>query len=212
MYLFNRRTRLATGNLREAMTWAAEITEKVNKIAGVPVTLWSGVFGPEVGTLVWSSFVPDLVTLEAATDRLQADQAFGDLADRGAKFTQGGADDGLAQLIHGEPDLSRRPNYVSVVQAICANRNLARGLAVGVEIAQMAEKITGTSTMFASAATGPYGSVAWFNGFDTVQELEAQQEALAADAGWLDFLDREAGTAYQENPAATVSRIYRRVA
>lgn len=212
MFLFNRRTRVTTGDPREAMSWAIEITEQVNKVAGVPVALWTGVFGPEVGTLVWSTFVPDLVTLEAATDRLQADQAFGDLAARSAQFAQAGADDGLAEIVHGEPDLSRRPNYASVVQAVCANRNLARGLAVGVEIAQMAEKITGTQTIFARATTGSYGSVSWFSGFDTIQDVETQQQALAADAGWLDFLDREAGTAYQQNPAMTTSRLYRRVA
>jgi hypothetical protein len=160
---------------------------------------------------VWSVFVPDLGTLERNFDRLQTDEAMIDLADRGAQFTVGGLDDSLAQVLHGEPDPARPIQYVAAVQAVCASRNLARGLAVGVEIAQMAEKITNTPTLFASMATGPYGGVAWFTGFESVQALEAQQQALAADSGWIDFLDREAGTAYAENQELTTTRIYRRL-
>jgi len=211
MYLFGRRGRIAPGNNRGALAWATEVTQKVNEVVEIPVTLYTSVFGPEVGTLVWSVFVPDLATLERNTDRLQADDGLLDLTDRGAQFTVGGLDDTLAQIIHGEPDPTRQIQYVAVVQAVCANRNLARGMAVGVEIAQMAEKITGSPTLFASGATGPYGGVAWFTGFESIQALQTQQEALAADAGWIELLDREAGTAYQENPDLTTSRVYRRL-
>jgi hypothetical protein len=212
MYLFTRRGRLTAGRNRDAITWAVEVTAHVNTVSDAPTTLWSSVLGPEVGTLAWSTFAPDLRTIETTMDRLQADDAFAELVDRGAQFMQGGADDGLAQILHGEPDLNRTVTYVTIVQAVCANRNLARGLGVGVEIAQMAEKITGTPTMFVTGATGAYGGVAWISGFEDIRELEAEQQALAADAGWLDFLDREAGTAYQQDPQLTTSRIYRRLA
>jgi hypothetical protein len=211
MYLFGRRGRIAPGNNREALTWATEITQKVNEVVEIPVTLHTSVFGPEVGTLVWSTFVPDLATVERNMDRLQADDGMTELADRGAKFTIGGLDDTLAQIIHGEPDRTRQIQYVAVVQAVCANRNLARGIALGVEIAQMAEKITGSPTLFANSVTGPYGGVGWFTGFESIQALQAQQEALAADAEWLELLDREAGSTYQENPDLTTSRVYRRL-
>lgn len=212
MYLFNRRGRLAAGRNREAITWAVEVTAHVNTIAETPTTLWTSVLGPEVGTLAWSTFVPDLRTLETSMDRLQADDAFAALVDRGAQFTQGGVDDGLSRIVHGEPDLNRTVNYVTIVQAVCANRNLARGIGVGIELAQMAEKITGTPTMFVNGATGPYGGVAWISGFENIQSLESAQQKLGSDAGWLDLLDQEAGTAYQQNPELTTSRIYRRIA
>ena len=38
-YLFTRRLRLAPGNLLDSMTWSAKITEKVNAISEVPVSL-----------------------------------------------------------------------------------------------------------------------------------------------------------------------------
>jgi hypothetical protein len=212
MFLFSRRARLAGGRTQESLRWAAEITDAVNEHSTVPMTLWSGILGPEVGTLAWSAFVPDLTSVQQTMDRLAADESFVALADTGASLLRGGVDDTLAQIVHGEPNPGRDVNYVAVVQAVCANRNLGRGLSIGVEIAQMAEKITGTATMFGSSVTGPYGGVAWLTGFETIAELEARQQALATDAGWLDVLDREAGTAYQEGAELTTSRLYRRIA
>jgi hypothetical protein len=211
MFLFNRRTHLQAGRSREAQAWAAQITEKVNEVSGLPVSLYTEVFGNEVGLLVWSTFVGDLATLEAANQRLQASDAFVDLSDAGLQFTRGAAEDGLVRLVHGEPSIGREINYVTAVQAVCAPRNLARGMTVGIEIAQMAEKITGVPTMFVNGVTGPYGGVGWLTGFTTVAELQAQQETLGANAEWVELLDREAGTAYQDAPDHTQARIYRRV-
>jgi hypothetical protein len=39
MYLFSRVTRLTGGNTREAMAWAVGITEQVNKVTGLGVSL-----------------------------------------------------------------------------------------------------------------------------------------------------------------------------
>jgi hypothetical protein len=212
MFLFSRRGRVAGGQAQAARTWALDVTEAANALSENPVTLWIGVLGPEVGTVVWSSFAPDLMSIEQSMDRMQADEGFAALVDRGATVMPGGVDDRLAQIVHGEPDPGRDASYVTVVEAVCASRALARGMAVGVEVAQMAEKITGNPTLFANAVTGPYGSVAWITAHASIGDIEEQQRALAADAGWLDYLDREAGTAFQENAAMTTSRIYRRLA
>src|SRR6516162_1052863 len=104
MYLFSRRARLAPGNIRAAMTWANAVTEKANQISSLDISLFSSVFSPGVGTLVWSTFAPDLASLEAATDKLAADDGYAAILDEGSKFIQPGIDDGLLQLIHGEPN------------------------------------------------------------------------------------------------------------
>jgi len=46
MYLFSRQAQLAPGNTRAAMTWATGITEKVNQITGLEVSLFSLTFSP----------------------------------------------------------------------------------------------------------------------------------------------------------------------
>jgi len=212
MYLFSRRARLAPGNTREAMTWATSITEKVNQIVGLDTSLFAQTFSPEVGTLVWSTFVPDLATLESANDKLLVDDGYVSMVDAGAKFAQGGVDDTLLQLVSGAPDPSRQIEYATTVQTVCANGSVAKGIELGVEIAQRAEKIIGSPVLFATAATGGYGGVAWITGYTDVQALEASQQALAADTKFGEFVDKSVRGVYAEDPSATQSLMYRRIA
>jgi len=212
MFLFTRRVRIDPGHNREAMEWALGQTEKVSQITALQVSLYMQVFSPEVGAIGWSSFVPDLATLEAAGDKLSADDAFMSAVEKGAALTIGGADDTLSQVIHGEPDPNRQIEYVTGVRAVCATGSIARGLEVGVEIAQRAEKITGTPTLFLTDVTGTYGGVGWVSGHANVQAMEAAQQALAADSSWVKYLDKEVRGVYAEEPSHTTQIIYRRLA
>src|ERR1700704_1866895 len=98
MYLFSRSSRLAPGNQQAAMAWAVKVTEKVNQIGELDVSLWTRVFSPGLGTLVWTTTADDLSALEATDDKLMADSGFQMLLDEGAKFSSGDAiDDSLIQ-------------------------------------------------------------------------------------------------------------------
>jgi hypothetical protein len=212
MYLFLRNGRVAPGNDREALEWAAGITEQVNQITGLQVGLFASVFSPEAGTLSWGSFVPDLAAIEAAGDKLQGDAAFQDNVAKGVKLGMGGLDDSLLQVLYGEPDPDATVNYVSSVQSVCANGNFARGVEVGIEIAKRADAATGTSTMFVLGQTGVYGGVGWLTGYPDIQTLEASGQTLNADAKFLEYVDKEAGKAYVGDAGATQQRIWRRIA
>lgn len=212
MYLFSRRVRIGPGHQRDAMEWALEQTEKVNTITGLPVSLYMQVYSPDVGAIGWTTFVPDFATLEAADDKLNADDAFISAVEKGAALTVGGADDTLAQVIHGEPDPNRSIEYVTVVRAVSATGNVARGLEVGVELAQRAEKITGTPTLFLADVTGTYGGVSWATAHENVQALEMAQQALANDPSWVQHVDRETAGVYADEPSLTTQIIYRRLA
>jgi hypothetical protein len=212
MYLFSRRGRLGGGNLSEANEWAVGITESVNRITGLNVSLYAQVYSPEFGTMVWSCFLPDLAALEAAGDKLLADDAYVAAADKGAAMIDGGLDDSLLQVIHGEVDPNRQIEYVTSVRTVCANGNLRRGLELGVEIAQRAEKVSGSPTMFLLEATGTYGGVGWVSGFPDVRTMETAQQALSADEEWLKYIDKEAARVYADAPGAATSLMYRHVA
>jgi hypothetical protein len=211
MYLFARSTRLAPGNSRDAMAWAMNVTQKVNQITELEVSLRTTVFSPGLGTLAWTAAAEDLAQLEAADDKLNVDDGFIALVDSGAKFSSGQAvDDGVIQLIHADADAGAgQPTYASVVQAVLAPGASTRGVEVGVEIAQRAKAITGGPTSFGLALTGPYGSVEWISVFDSVQDLQRANEALAADASFAAFIDNEASNLYQDT--ATVQTAYRRI-
>src|ERR1700687_5335308 len=169
MYLFSRRARLTNGKLRDSIAWAISVTERATQTTGLQVGLWNQTFSPAVGTLVWSMFVPDLATLEAANDKLMVDDAYNDLVDRANEFViPGSVDDTLGMLIHGQPDPTRHPEYVAAVHTTMSAGKLARGIALGIEIAQRAEKITGAPTSFLADSTGNYGGVTWLSAYANV--------------------------------------------
>ena len=197
MYLFSRSARLAPGRTREAMTWAVGITEKVNQITELDVQLWTPVFSPRIGTLSWTAVAEDLEMLENAQAKLMVDDGYVAEVDRGAAFASTeGIDDALLQVVHGTVDPDRRPQYVSIAASQIAPGQLARGMEVGVEIAQRVEKLSGVPTLFVAGATGPYGGVAWISGFETVKELQAAESAVNGDPGFIELVDTKGSQAF----------------
>ena len=211
MYLFTRSARLGTGKTREGIAWALGMTEKVNQITELDVSLWIPVFSPGIGTLTWSAMVEDLAVLEAADAKLAVDDAFVAESDRGAAFGDGqGIEDTLAQLVYGSPDASRRPTYAAVVRSALTAGSFASGLEVGVEIAQRVEKLTGIPTMFLLSTTGAYGGVSWITGYESVQELEKAEAAVNGDADFVKLIDKKAATAFESS--ASTQTLHRRIA
>ena len=210
-YLFTRRSRLAPGNLLDSMAWAVKVTEKVNAISEVPVSLWSTVFSPGLGTLSWTTLVQDLNQLEALEAKLMADSGYLSLVEDGARYTSDeGIDDSVVNLVHSDPDAaSGDRQYATVVQTVLAPGSSARGIELGVEIAQRAKKITGRPTSFGVSVTGVYGQVGWIALYDSVDQVQAASEALAADASFGQMLDKEVPTAYL--PGVATQWVSRRV-
>lgn len=212
MYLFARRARLANGQLRDSAAWAVAITEKVNQITELNVGLWTSVFSPGLGELVWATFVTDLAILETAEAKLMVDDGYVALADQGAAFsTAEGADDTLSQLVHGDIDPNREIQYVAVIETTVAAGKVGRGMEVGVEIAQRAQQVTGIPTAFLADTTGNYGGVRWITGYETIEQLQAAGQAIAGDVKFTQFVDKEAAGVYLAGPSVTTQRIARRI-
>ena len=212
MYLFSRRARLANGHFRESSAWAVSITEKVNQITELNVGLWTSVFSPGLGELVWASFVEDLEVLETAEAKLLGDDGYVALIDQGAAFADGnGADDSLSQLVHGDIDPNRQISYVTVVESTAAAGNLARRNGAGRGDRAAPSKVTGVPTAFLADTTGNYGGVRWITGHETVQQLQAAGDALGADQSFTTFVDKEVAGVYLDAPGVTTQRIARRI-
>lgn len=210
MYLFTRRTRLAGGDGMAGMAWASSITEKVKEITGHEVQLWSTVFSPGFGTISWTAWFEDLASLEAMGDKLDAEPSMAELGNAGNKFTDGSLDDGLLQPIYGDPIAGTPAQYVGGAVAVAAAGNIERAMALGVEIAQRSEAITGLPTLFVRSLTGPYGGVGWLTGYENITAMEKAEEALAADTSWLKLIDSTKGC-FVEDAATTQATIYRRL-
>jgi len=208
--MFARSARLGPGSAHEEQAWAIAITEKVNQVSESTYSLWTPFASPGVNTLIWTTAVEDLATLEATNDKLLADSGYHMLLEQGARYTSGDAiDDTLLQIVDAEGvDPTKSPAYVVGVDAVIATGAAAKGLEVGMEIAKRARKITGAPVAFSVAATGTYGHVAWHTSFDSITELQRGQTAISMEPSFMEYLDKATNGVYQ--PAATQT-VYRRV-
>ena len=208
MYLFSRRTRLASP---DGLEWAAEIAGKSSEVAGIEVNLWGTVYSAGFGTVSWTAWFENLAALEAAGDALNGNEDYQKLTAIGRDHTDGTMDDALNQLLAGTPNPDRDVQYVGSVTAVIAGGGFERGMTTGVGIAELASKITGLDTLFARGMTGPYGGIGWLTGYESITEFEAAQNALAADESWMKYLDGTEGV-FAEEPALTVATMYRKLA
>jgi hypothetical protein len=204
MYLFSRRRHINTAKSREAIATSIEACSRVTQITGWDVRVWSTVFSPDVTAMLWTTGAEHLDDLTAGMDKMAADSGWGDwLTQHDAEF-QGTIDDNLLQVLHGAPG-EQVPEYVQAVRAVCANGMIGRGIELGIEIAQTAERLTGIPVMFSRRVTGEYGGVAWISGAPDLATMEQAEATMAADPSWAELLDR-AGPAYQPGADAFILR------
>lgn len=211
-YLFNRSMKLAPGNTLDSIAWAIKITEKVNSASGPEFRLWRRVLGPDAGTLGWAAVVNDIAELTAVEEKLMADGSYIELVEEGTRFgiASDGFDDALGRLVHVDPDGLDTAQYANITTTALAPGMAATGVALGVELAQRIKAITGRPTSFGTSVTGRFGEVAFFMLSDTIEQVQAASEALAADADWVAIMDERASAAFV--PEASERMITRRIA
>jgi hypothetical protein len=193
------------------MDWALRITEKVNQISEMPVSLWTTVFSPRAGQFVWSSTFEDLLTMETTFEKLFADKGYASLVEEGGTHASGDAvDDGLLQFLFVDPKAADiESKYAGVIRTTVAPGGLVKGMELGVETAQLAGKITGSATSFASGVTGAYGLVEWITLYASIEEVQRAGDALAADASFTQKVDKELSKVYL--PGVAEQSLLRRI-
>jgi hypothetical protein len=205
MYLFTRRRRLDPEHLRAAMAFSTDIAATVTQITGLDVYAWMAFMGPDEGTITWSTRAEHLADLEAGFDKLAADDGYLRSVEEADELFEGPIEDGLAQVVAGEPATGDAPAYVSIVRGRAANGRLGDAMTLGVEVAETASRLTGLSTLFVAEATGDYGGVAWITGHQSIQSVEASLATLMGDPGWLPLVDR-VGPAYEHDVTQSIQR------
>lgn len=216
MYVFTRTAHLTPGDPTEGITWASEVCHKVRDLTNHPLQLWSSMYSPDVGTLVWSAWFEDLPMLERVSDKLQTDGGYQQMLQSAKELFQGSVDDALMEPLHGAPGREqamhpdRSTQYATTVRAVAAAGSIERSITKGIEIAQHVERTTGHATTFMRGLSGSYGAVSWVTGFESIGALQVADSALAADAGWMRLLD-DATTSYVDAPMISQQQIFRRL-
>lgn len=210
-YLFNRTGRIAPGTLLDAMSWAVQITERVNATVDTPFSLWSSTLSPRVGTLSWSTVVANLADLTAIDEKMMSDGGYLELLEKGAKYVgPDGMDDAVVSIIHAHPYERDTLAYASITTATLAPGQGVAGVQLGVEVADKIHAMTGCATMFGASLTGAYGEVGWIALCDSIEDVQHLGESASADAEWLEMLDNRASKAY--TPGSGVRTLSRKIA
>jgi hypothetical protein len=207
MYLFARQ---AVVRGLDSGKWSVDIGAVAAAGLGVDVGVWTNVLSPGVGTTTWTTMWSDLSALEKGFAALLSDAKYLALVAEGPQFINGAIDDTLYEIVYEGSGGGGEAKYASTVTAVCAPGNFARGMLGGIEIAQKAEQATGVSTGFLAGQTGPYGGVTWLSGYESIEAFEAAQHKLAADTGFVEFIDGVT-TAYVADPNLTQSTLYMRM-
>jgi hypothetical protein len=208
MYLYSTSVRSGVTSPAKVMEWAVNMTQKINQISAVPCSLWASAMSPAMGTLAFTSVVSDLAIIEDTETKLAADPGYMALVDEAtALLSTDAADQMLMQMVHGDPDAAKiDAHYASTVRATLAQGSMATGIELGVDVAKKVKKITGRPTSFAVGVTGDYGAVMWVSMAETIQQLQAANEAINSDADFTKVLDNKAGKAYLPGATQTISR------
>jgi hypothetical protein len=204
MYIFARRRRVNPAQGRAAVAMAAEAATRASEMTGLAISLWTPIFSADIGTMVWTTGAEHLADLEAADATLTASDEWSDWVEQNDSLFTGPLDDSVLQIVHGtrsDPPAA----YVQVGQGVCANGAFSEAMAFGVEIADVASRLSGLPTMFGAGLTGPYGAVAWITEASDLAAVEAGNAALATQDEWSKLVDR-AGHAFQPGVVATLYR------
>ncbi len=204
MYIFARSRRINPGSFRAGLAAAVEGGAKASELVGQPVFVWTSVLSPTVGTVVWSMRADDLDSLIGYGDTIAADDGFDLWARRSDPLFSGPFSDSAAEVLSGAPT-GPPAAYLTVVTGTCANGSLAEGMAVGMEIAESATRITGHQTMFTAAVAGDYGSVTWVTGVPDLATMAEANRTLSSDSDWVQLIDR-AGQAFAQGVNGSILR------
>lgn len=194
MLLFGREIQLNGSHMREAIAHATHMAEYVTQTNGVPVSLWTTVYSPNAGTLVFTASVPDMTALEAAMDKLMVDDGYHNLVEEGMPyFIPGTLQDRLVTIVHPieiSPERQRAVNYLRTIRSNAVVSRIADAVEVGVQIATRAEELTGSPALFGVEETGPFVGVLWAYGYADAAEADRFNAQVATDPGLGELLGR----------------------
>ena len=196
MYLFSRVRRINPAHARAALAVATEAATRASDIMGMPVGLWTPVFSSEINMVIWTATAEHISAFETGGDALAGSAEFMDWIEENDSMFQGSVDDSVLQIVSGSVTSDNQPAYATVTQAVAANGSVGDAMTIGVELAEVVERVTGLPMIFGSYLTGAYASVAWAAALSDLDTAEAANAAMAASDELRKLID-SAGHVYQ---------------
>lgn len=210
--IIHQREMAFAGPLDEVAQWAVEMTELVNAKTDLDVSLWQGVYGGPLGTMVWSTQVDGLAHVDRVSTTLVQEKSYLALAEKARDWIAAPGIDRLMRVLHVSGGDYARPDvgaYAEGTTAVPAEGKLAEATAWGVEIADLHAELTHQAVLFGANVYGEYGELGWIGLSDDAAGIDRAAEATATDDRYLKSIDA-AGPLFR--PGSAQRRLARRIA
>lgn len=185
MHMFSRRV-VMSGLPADYLAYATDMRSFVSQKTGTEVSLWAMGFGAPAGTMVFSARVEGVAGVQAIQAKLADDAEYAAKLAAGAAMIAAPSEDSLAQPIHGE--VSEAPpvgSVATVTSATIANGAYAAAIGWGVEMAQLAEKVTSMPTMFLMNSFGTFGQVTWISIAPDAASADTAGDTMNSDPDYM---------------------------
>jgi hypothetical protein len=191
------------GPPQEVVPWALDMTELVNDKTHLNVSLWQGMYGGPLGTLVWSTLIDNSTTLEVATDALATDADYLALGAKAQDWVGSPGEDRLLRVAHTAGGEYVRPGvgaYAEGTVAVPAPGQLVAASTWGVEISDMVSEQTHATVLFGNSTYSAFGELVWIGLYESAAELDRAAEVLGKDEDYAKSIDA-AGDLFQPGTA-----------
>lgn len=194
MYQFGRILGL-TGDPRDTLGWAVEVTGMVNDLTDMNVNLWGTRFGYPVGTVAWATIVEGRAQLAEETAKLTANNDYLDVVTKALGWATGPAQDIFRKVIHGGPGDAPPAvgSVASITQAVATTGKLPEAMAWAIDMATHASAVTGNQVNVLMNAYTDFGGMAFISTVPDMAAADAASDALESDAGYIEKLGGAAG-------------------
>lgn len=190
MFLFNRSV-LYRGDARKIRPYTESLTHLVREVSGVPVSLWQGMLGGPMGTMIYSALVHDRAEFDGQMMAMQGDNRYLDKVAEGLEFVATPPEDSMVAVMHTAGGEYQRAGVGAIVlqnRSQIAGGQAAEALRWGAEMADLVSSITGAAVMFGPTTAGPFGEVAWVTTSPDMAAYASRDEMVNKDPRYLDKL------------------------
>ena len=191
------------------MEFAVEIAGAASKASGLEVIPWALMYGAELGTLTFSARVDSLAAMGAAGLSLASDTGYMTMAAKRSDYFCGPTEDRMMQFVAAAGAGSEIGDYVLAVRSQCTSGKIAAAMTFAVDVMNHVSKTTGIDVALVRSLYGPWATIGWVSSTADLDQIDAANAALGADAGYLERLD-QAGDLFV--PGSSVSTLARRLA
>jgi hypothetical protein len=189
MYLFTRTTTARPERALDAAGWAVDVAAQVTSITGIEVGTWSALYGAPLNSVTWTCQVESHAEMGTMGEKLQADPGYVARTPEAADLFEGAPTDSLIEVLGMVGSGGHTGGFASLVSAQCAGGKIGAAATWGMQIFEHVGSVTGRDGIFGRSAYGPWATLGWITLASSLDEVDAAQAAMAADARYLEMVD-----------------------